>query len=363
MIPNLPRELLWRDKTDMSEFMSEELGNTVISAFNFAKSRIVISLGSKMMLRLYNEGFYLSTRVVYEHGAAANPESYKDMIIGDLGKKELAEHVILIMFMILTLQPDKSKEILLFTDKLQKQYLQDTPFKLLNWIHKVFKPRKNKASFTLKPCPYPAYILKNFSIDWCQITQGFSKHVIIDMLDLWQENNERGKVLRLIEQAYTSCYLSKEEKTVDTTDETFFAQQMRIYNMTTDGRGISDFDSNPYDISNYFRHNSVFVKDEVKKLVKKFYNGKSVNLALIEIVLFDHGVLTKRENHTSFIMILKDWALPHDINEATTANGMSQKIRKLPKIPYQEWDDKYLKDRQRCITIGNKLHQTIAYGR
>lgn len=234
MIPNLPRELLWRDRTELSEFMSEEFGNTVISAFNFAKSRITISLGAEMMLKLYNEAFYLSTRVVYEHGAAANPESYKDMIIGDLGKKELAEHVILIMFMILTLQPDKSKEILLFTGKLQKQFLPDTPFKLLNWIHKVFKPRKNNASFTLKPCPYPADILRKSSIDWCRITQDFSKHIIIDVLDLWADDIEKGKVIRVIEQAYKSCLPILKEEFADRVDKDFFIQQKNIYMVTNE---------------------------------------------------------------------------------------------------------------------------------
>lgn len=233
MIPNLPRELLWRDKTDMTEFMSEELSNTVISVFNFAKTRITISLGSEMMLNLYNEAFYLCTRFVYEHDAAANPKSYREMIIDDLGKKELAEHVILIMFMILMLQPDKSKDVLLFADKLQKQYLQDTPFKILNWIHKVFKPRNNNASFTLKPCPYPADMLKNIYIDWCQITQGFSKHVIIDILDLWDDDIEKGKVIRLIEQAYTLCLpILKDEKLADRADKEFFTQQENNYKIT-----------------------------------------------------------------------------------------------------------------------------------
>lgn len=236
VIPNLPRELLWTDRKDFSEFLSEDLSREVVSNIFIAKSHITKKLGVATMLKLFNEAFYLSTRIVYENDDKVLPENCVNIIIDDLGNKEWAKYVILIMFMVLTLQRDKSKEVLLFVDKLQKQYLPDTPFRLLNIvINKIFKKWKEKG-YRLPPCPYPADILQGINLDWGQITQGFSKHVIIGVLDLWNSDKEKGKVIRLIEQAYnTSCVpVLKDENLADRADEEFFTQQKFYYNVPND---------------------------------------------------------------------------------------------------------------------------------
>lgn len=204
MIPNLPRELLWTDKKDISDFMSDRLGNDVITLFSFVKSRITISLGAETMLKLYNEAFFLSTRVVYEHDSKASPEAYMEKILADLGDKELAEHVLLLMFLVLTQQPDKSKEVLQFVGKLQKEYLPDMPFRIAKLYNKVFKPKKNRLDFSLKPNPYPADKLNDLHLDWEEITQGFSKQIINEILHLWESYEEKSKVINLIEHARKS---------------------------------------------------------------------------------------------------------------------------------------------------------------
>ena len=368
VIPNLPRELLWTDRKDFSEFLSEDLSREVVSNIFIAKSRITKKLGVATMLKLFNEAFYLSTRIVYENDAEVLPEDYMDIIIDDLGNKEWAEHVILIMFAVLTLQRDKSKEVLLFVDKLQKQYLPNTPFRLLNIvINKIFKKWKEKG-YRLPPCPYPADMLQGINLDWGQITQGYSKHAIIGVLDLWNSDKEKGRVIRLIEQAYTSRLPeSKDEELANRADKEFFTQQKIIYKVANDDVDINageDEHHNTLPINHYFRHVNEFVKDAVKMVVHEFYLGKTVNLALIEIVLFDHGQLTKRDNHKPFVKILKDWgALPKELDAESVANGMSQKIRKLPEGPYQGWSDDHLKDRKKCFSIGNKLPLSMPYGR
>lgn len=368
VIPNLPRELLWTDRKDFSDFLSEELSSEIVSNIFLTKSRITKKLGVTTMLKLFNEAFYLSTRIVYEHDAESLPETYAKMIRDDLENQEWVEHVILIMFLVLTLQRDKSKEILLFVDKLQKRYLPEIPFRIINIVNKVFKPWKKKMGYRLKPCPCPADMLHNFPLDWGQITQGFSKQVIIDILGLWDDDNEKSKVVRLIEQAYTSCVpVLKDEELTDRADEEFFTQQKIIYKVANDDVDINAWEDehhNTLPINHYFRHVNEFVKDAVKMVVQEFYLGKTVNLALIEIVLFDHGQLTKRDNHKPFVKILKDWgALPKELDVESVANGMSQKIRKLPEGPYQGWSDDHLKDRKKCFSIGNKLPLSMPYGR
>lgn len=362
VIPNLPKELLWTDKKDFSDFLSDELSSEVVSNIFLAKSRMTKQLGATAMLRLFNEAFYLCTRIIYEQNAESMPETYIKMIKDDLVEDEWVEHVILILFVILMQQREKSEEVLQFADKLQKQYLPDIPFRIMNIVNKMFKPWKKKMGYRLKPCPHPADILKNVPLDWCQITQNFSKHIIISVLELWDNDSEKGKVIKLIEQAYTSCLPSlKDEELTDVADKEFFIQLDNIYKATDDVVEVNAGTNKPH--SSCFRHSSKFVKETVKKLVQESYTGKNVDLVLIEIVLFDHGLLTKRGEHRMFVKILKDWGiLPKDLKDSVS-NGMSQKFRILPEDPYKDWGDEHLKDREKCISIGNKMPPSVPYGR
>lgn len=368
VIPNLPRELLWTDRKDFSEFLSEDLSREVVSNIFIAKSRITKKLGVATMLKLFNEAFYLSTRIVYENDAEVLPEDYMDIIIDDLGNKEWAEHVILIMFAVLTLQRDKSKEVLLFVDKLQKQYLPNTPFRLLNIvINKIFKKWKEKG-YRLPPCPYPADMLQGINLDWGQITQGYSKHAIIGVLDLWNSDEEKGRVIRLIEQAYTSCQnLSREDKQPDKADGAFFTEQKNLYKVRDSDSSANDNIGSPMNklsTDNYFRHNNEYVRDLVRNIVQEFYLSEIVNLALIEIVFFTRDIITKRNSHKRLVLVLKNWgALPQELDANSAANGMSQKFHDLKDEPfdYSTWSEAHLNDRLKCIKIENKLQQLMSF--
>lgn len=234
MIPKLPRQLLWSDKRDISEYMSDELGNEIVSAFSFAKSRITTTLAPQTLLNLYNEAFYLSTRVVYEHDESARPEIYMAEILKDEIDEELAKHVILVMYMVLLLQFDKSKEILHFIDELQKEYLTDTPFFIAKWLHKGIVRIKKSVGYKLVPRPASPSELQKESIDWNLITQGFSKQIIVELLDLWDREEDKGRIIRLIEYACISSHNSTNDDEVNKADETFFAEQKKKYNVVND---------------------------------------------------------------------------------------------------------------------------------
>lgn len=273
MIPNLPRELLWTDKKDISEFMSDKLGNDVVTAFSFAKARITTTLGTSSMLKLYNEAFYLSTRVVYERDAETCPEIYMKKILDDLENKELAEYVTLIMFMVLMLQSDKSDEVLQFADKFQKRYLPQMPFRIMKYVNKVLKPRIKEIDFKLKPCPYPAEELKGLSIDWDIITQGFSKKIILEILDLWDCDNEKGKVIRLMERSYTSCVPElNNDELADIADNFFFEQQKVLYNVTKDVLLTNEEKESEF-LSNLILDSSC--KNQITALIKTKLEGKT----------------------------------------------------------------------------------------
>lgn len=117
-------------------------------------------------------------------------------------------------------------------------------------------------------------------------------------------------------------------------------------------------------VSKIVRFPNDFTKQCFMKVVHDFYLGDAVNLALIEVVLFDHSQLMKRSKHTAFLNLLITWGiLPKTLDVKKTANGMSQKLNSLPKEAYLDWGNNYASEREYCKKIGADLPESMRYGR
>ena len=119
-------------------------------------------------------------------------------------------------------------------------------------------------------------------------------------------------------------------------------------------------------IDKCFKFNNAFVKDTVNAVVKSFYNGSHADLALIEVSLFDHGQLRKRNAHKAFVKSLIAWGILDKVDEEELKQiqkGIIDKFRHLPKDGYMEWGDSLLNDKNTCISIGKKLGPTMKYCR
>ena len=116
--------------------------------------------------------------------------------------------------------------------------------------------------------------------------------------------------------------------------------------------------------SKCFKFNSDFVKRSVSTLVTDFYQGNYANLALIEITLFHHQQLKRRNSHTAFVMSLAAWGIitiADDKEFELIVMGVGDKYKRLPKEGYKEWDDTHKEDRLACERIGEKLGPSMAY--
>lgn len=114
-----------------------------------------------------------------------------------------------------------------------------------------------------------------------------------------------------------------------------------------------------------FRFNSDFVMDTVRSVVKDFYQGEHADLALIEVALFDHGQLRKRNAHTAFVRTLVAWGIIQADEEGMNQiiRGVKDKYKRLPKQGYLEWDNVFLNERRCCVEIGKSLGKTMEYNR
>ena len=136
---------------------------------------------------------------------------------------------------------------------------------------------------------------------------------------------------------------------------------------TEEGSELMDASVNdlPASVKTCFRHPNEFVREKVEVIVKEFYTGQSVNLAMIEVVLFDHGQLQRRNAHRAFVNALVEWGiLSEDTDVTKVANGISTKLKRpFPTEGYREWDRYYPNERNLCEQIGRKLPDSMRYNR
>ena len=117
-------------------------------------------------------------------------------------------------------------------------------------------------------------------------------------------------------------------------------------------------DPGPDVVNKCFIFTSDFVKEKVEAIVKKYYTGSHADLALIEITLFDHGQLRKRNSHKAFVRSLAVWGI---LNVKTgeemkpVIDCIRDKFSRLPKDGYKEWGQNFLNEKNTCINIGREL--------
>ena len=127
---------------------------------------------------------------------------------------------------------------------------------------------------------------------------------------------------------------------------------------------VNTFELDAKAIEKCFKFNNDFVKRSVGTLVTEFYQGNNANLALIEITLFHHQQLKRRNSHKPFVMALAAWGIITITNAdelKLIVMGVSDKYKRMPKEGYQKWDDNNKTDRLACERMGEKLGPSMKY--
>ena len=123
-------------------------------------------------------------------------------------------------------------------------------------------------------------------------------------------------------------------------------------------------DPGPDVVKKCFIFTSDFVKEKVEAIVKKYYIGSHADLALIEIALFDHGQLRKRNSHKAFVRSLAAWGIikiARDDALKSIVDCIKDKYSRLPKDGYKDWGQNFLNEKNTCINIGHEIEDTMPY--
>ncbi len=112
----------------------------------------------------------------------------------------------------------------------------------------------------------------------------------------------------------------------------------------------------------YFTHS--FTKEKLLAIVKDCYDESPKNLAIIEITLFYHSLLKKRNEHKAFVKELVNLGFikinsEKDVN--MIINALTNKYNRLPKGGYKSWGKKYENDKNICWRIAKILGPNQPY--
>ena len=118
------------------------------------------------------------------------------------------------------------------------------------------------------------------------------------------------------------------------------------------------------EVAKCFRFQSDFVKNKVADVIRDYYKGSHANLALIEITLYDHKQLIRRNYHKPFVKALVAWNLIELADEKELqriVSAVTDKHNRMPKEGYQKWDDNHADDKSFCEKIGRELGDSVPY--
>ena len=120
------------------------------------------------------------------------------------------------------------------------------------------------------------------------------------------------------------------------------------------------------EVANCFKFTYDFVKLKVADIIRDYYKGSYANLALIEITLFDHKQLNRRNSHKAFVRALIAWGLLEVADEeelkkiVSAVTDKHNRLNRISREGYKKWGDDH-PDKSICENIGRDLGDSMPY--
>ena len=120
------------------------------------------------------------------------------------------------------------------------------------------------------------------------------------------------------------------------------------------------------EVAKCFKFSYDFVKLKVADIIRDYFKGSYANLALIEIVLFDHKQLNRRNSHKAFVRTLIAWGLLEVADEeelkkiVSAVTDKHNRLNRISREGYKKWGDDH-PDKSICEKIGRDLGNSMPY--
>lgn len=187
---NLPRQLVYTDRTALSDFvdaneLNREIAFVLEGILSFQCSQfapVVEGMVEKNMLSIFNNAHYLA--ILATHDAQA-----MDFFL-NCDKYGSAFHGVQVALVILALQAEKTEQtrnILGHFECMLNPLLMQVILK--------FRSQGRTFQTDFSPCPPP---VAGLAVDWEKVTAMFNPDKVVKIISLWKTKDERKKVLHRI---------------------------------------------------------------------------------------------------------------------------------------------------------------------
>ena len=120
------------------------------------------------------------------------------------------------------------------------------------------------------------------------------------------------------------------------------------------------------EVAKCFKFTNDYVKLKVADIIRDYYKGSYANLALIEITLFDHKQLNRRNSHKAFVKALIAWNLIEVADEeelkkiVSAVTDKHNRLNRMSREGYKKWGNDH-PDKSICENIGRDLGDSMPY--
>jgi len=211
MKPKLPRQLLWTEVQTIDEFINNDIiSQTLYLTVNDFSTEIFSKEND--IVKLFNETYYMMTRLYYEEPKAGEYMGYQETIINDLKWKGCSDLVFIMMYTYFRIRELQYKPVVREFMKYMESSFWWSPywphFKNISSSVYRFPPSKFDPQI---PHPIPAKELMGVKLDFETITCGHDFEAIQGIVNLWTDEISRKIIARILLEdvsKYSSSFIT-----------------------------------------------------------------------------------------------------------------------------------------------------------
>jgi len=198
MKPILPREMLWTDKKTLKEFFELDSVNDLFYTLLKQLSDDYFSV-EEDALAVYNEVYYMLTRIAYENPKDYEIGKYAFEIKESLGWSYSATLVMSMVYFLAEMDRTTALNI----NKPFMKMVRKTFGGPMYWLRfkegaAILKKYKYSATYDVHPQPYPVSYFKTNDIDWKTVTRDYNLDCIKQVVDLWEDEEDKCEIGEMI---------------------------------------------------------------------------------------------------------------------------------------------------------------------
>ncbi len=291
----LPREFLWTEKKTMDEFFElDPVNEDFFEVFvTLRQEPFAVSANE---VKVFNEVYYQLTRMVYEHPLPSDLDKYVADIKANLGWNYSAELVMSMAYYLLALIDKQIRPLnKFFTKAINERFFGCLYWKPFKHRFESLKKEHRRLIYHFLPCPMDVWYFQDKYVDWKTITRGFDLGCLDDVINLWNNLEDKKEVAWIIND--TSHFSSLSE-----TENNRILRFLNIYMLSDESSyGDSCAEYAPEDCQtlklriNELNSEKAVLQSRIKDLEddnekfqalqeKKKINGKARRFTLVEIV-------------------------------------------------------------------------------